>query len=121
MTWQARELRIIAHLFPSQDRTLNKTLRLWGAPLRISDALRRIKAQSVSSSLPTAASGYAHRADAGGAAAAGDLLTRFAVVLLSSVNAVMWEVYTESRFMAAVWAIIAIGFAVWMKRDVARR
>jgi hypothetical protein len=42
-------------------------------------------------------------------------------VLLSSVNAVMWEVYTESRFMAAVWAIIAIGFAVWMKRDVARR
>ena len=100
---------------------MNKALRLWGAPLRISDALRRTWAQRVSSSLPTAASGFAHRADAGGAAAAGDLLTRFAVVLLSSVNAVMWEVYTESRLMAAIWAIIAIGFAVWIKRDAARR
>ncbi|TMG86067.1 MAG: hypothetical protein E6H78_05160 [Betaproteobacteria bacterium] len=100
---------------------MNKALRLWGAPLRISDALRRIEAQSVSSSLPTAPSGFAHRADAGGAAAASDLLTKLAVVLLSSVNAVMWEVYTESRLMAAVWAMIAIGFAVWMKRDAARR
>jgi len=100
---------------------LNKALRLWGASLRISDALRRIEAQSVSSSLPTAARGFAHRADAGGAAAASDLLTKLAVVLLSSVNAVMWEVYTESRLMAAVWAMIAIGFAVWMKRDAARR
>ena len=90
-------------------------------PLRISDALRRTEAQSVSSSLPTAASGFAHRADAGGAAAASDLLTKVAVVLLSSVNAVMWEAYTESRFMAAVWAMIAIGFAVWIKRDAARR
>ena len=100
---------------------MNKTLRLWGVPLRISDALRRREAQSVGSSLRTAAGGFAHRADAGGAAAASDLLTKLAVVLLSSVNAVMWEVYTESRFMAAVWAIIAIGFAVWMKRDLARR
>ena len=121
VTRQARELRIIAHLFPPQDRTLNKTLRLWGAPLRISDALRRIEPQSVSPSLPTVARGFAHRADAGGAAAAGDLLTRFAVVLLSSINSVMWGVYTESRLMAAVWAMIAIGFAVWMKRDLARR
>jgi len=100
---------------------LNKALRLWGAPLRISDALRRIEARSVSSRLSSAASGFAHRADGGGAAAASDLLTRAAVVLLSSVNAVMWEVYTESRLMAAVWAMIAIGFAVWMKRDAARR
>jgi len=114
-------LQIIAYRFQSRDRTLNKTLRLWGVPLRISDALRRTWAQSGSSSPPTAARGFSHRADAGGAAAAGDLLTRFAVVLLSSINAVMWGVYTESRFMAAVWAMIAIGFAVWMKRDLARR
>jgi hypothetical protein len=100
---------------------LNKALRLWGAPLRISDALRLTVAQSVGSSLPTAARGFAHRADAGGASAASDLLTKFAVVLLSSVNAVMWGVYTESRPMASVWAVIAIGFVVWMKRDVARR
>ena len=100
---------------------MNKALRLWGMPLRISDALRRTEAQSVSSSLPTAAGRFAHRADAGGAAAASDLLTKVAVVLLSSVNAVMWEAYTESRFMAAIWAMIAIGFAVWIKRDAARR
>lgn len=100
---------------------MNKALRLWGTPLRISDALRRTWPQSGSSSLPTAASGFAHRADAGGAAAASDVLTKVAVVLLSSINAVMWEVYTESRLMAAVWAMIAIGFAVWIKRDAARR
>jgi hypothetical protein len=100
---------------------LNKALRLWGAPPRTCDALGPIEAQSVSSPQPTATSGFAHRADAGGAAAASDLLTKLAVVLLSSVNAVMWEVYTESRFMAAVWAMIAIAFAVWLKRDAARR
>ena len=100
---------------------MNKALRLWGAPLRISDVLRRIEAQSVSSSQPTATRGFAPRAQAGGATAVSDLLTKLAVFWLSSVNAVMWEVYTESRFMAAVWAMIAIGFAVWVKRDAARR
>ena len=57
----------------------------------------------------------------GGAAAASEILTRLAVVLLSSINAVMWEVYTESRAMGAIWAIIAIGFVVWIRRDIARR
>ena len=92
---------------------MNKTLRLWAAPLSISNALRR--------SVPTAADGFSHRADVGGAAAAGDVLTKLTVVLLSSVNALMWWVYTESRLMGAVWAMIAIGFAVCMKRDAARR
>jgi hypothetical protein len=100
---------------------VNKALRLWGVPVRISDALRRTEAQNVSPPPPTAARGFAHRADGGGAAAASDVLTKLAVVLLSSINAVMWEVYTESRFMAAVWAMIAIGFVVWIKRDAARR
>jgi hypothetical protein len=99
---------------------VNKALRLGGAPLRISDALRRTETQSVSSSPPAAAARFTHRADSGGAAAASDVLTRLAVILLSSVNAVMWEVYTESQFMAAVWAMIAIGFVVWMKRDARR-
>jgi len=71
--------------------------------------------------VPTAADGFSHRADVGGAAAAGDVLTKLTVVLLSSVNAMMWWVYTESRLMGAVWAMIAIGFAVWMKREAARR
>jgi hypothetical protein len=42
-------------------------------------------------------------------------------VLLSSVNAVMWWVYTESRLMGAVWAIVAISFAIRIKHDAARR
>jgi hypothetical protein len=78
-------------------------------------------AQSVSPLLPTAGSGFAHRADAGGAAAATDGLTKLAVVLLSSVNAAMWWVYTESRLMGAVWAIVAISFAIRIKHDAARR
>ena len=54
------------------------------------------------------------RGDVGGAAAVSNTLTRVAVVLLSSVNAVMWEVYTQSTFMAIVWALIAIAFAGWI-------
>ncbi|SRR6266567_1386274 len=100
---------------------MNKTLRLLGAPLRVSDALRRTIAQSVSPSSPMAAGGFAHRADAGGAAAASDVLTKLAVVLLSCVNAAMWWVYTESRLMGTVWATIAMAFAVWIKRDATRR
>ena len=41
--------------------------------------------------------------------------------MLSSVNAVMWEVYTEARVMGAIWAIIAIGVAIWIKRDATHR
>lgn len=98
-----------------------KGLRTWGAPVRISDLLRRIEPESVGPSVPVATGVFAHRADSGGAAAAGDVLTKLTVVLLSSVNAVMWWVYTESRFMGAVWALTAVVFAVWMKRDAARR
>jgi hypothetical protein len=96
---------------------LDNALQLTDAPQRTPDAPRRREAQSVSPS-PSARS---HRADTGGAAAASEILTRLAVVLLSSINAVMWEVYTESRTMGALWAIIAIGFVVWIRRDVARR
>ena len=98
-----------------------KALLMWGAPPRISDALRRIQPDSVSPAMPVATSVFAHRADSGSAATAGDVLTKLTVVLLSSVNAVMWWVYTESRFMGAIWALTAIVFAVWMKREAARR
>jgi hypothetical protein len=82
--------------------------------------MRRLEPQGVTpSTVPTTV--FAHRADSGGAAAAGDVLTKFTVVLLSSVNAVMWWVYTDSRFMGAVWALTAVAFAVWMKRDASRR
>jgi hypothetical protein len=49
--------------------------------------------------------------------ALGNRLLKVAVVLLSSVNAVMWEYYTESRFMAIVWLGIAIGFVYWIIDD----
>lgn len=97
-----------------------KALRIWAAPMRISDALRRLEPPDVTpATVPTSV--FAHRADSGSAAAAGDVLTKLTVVLLSSVNAVMWWVYTDSRFMGAVWALIAIVFAVWIKRDASRR
>jgi hypothetical protein len=83
--------------------------------------LQRTDPQNASFRAPTAAGESSHRADVGGAAAASDILTKLTVVLLSSVNAVMWWVYTDSRLMGVVWATIAIAFAVWMKREAARR
>ena len=51
----------------------------------------------------------------------GNDLLKFAVILLSTINAVMWEFYTESTFMAIVWVGIAIGFGVWVARDIRYR
>lgn len=91
----------------------NKAMRMYGTWLRgLPDFLGRKEAASV-----TFSQRITHRADVGGTAAASDVLTRLAVVLLSSLNAVMWEVYTEAPFMAAAWAAIAVGFAVWIRRD----
>jgi len=50
----------------------------------------------------------------------GNRLLKVAVVFLCTVNALMWEFYTESRMMAIVWAAIAVGFVVWIARDVKR-
>ena len=51
----------------------------------------------------------------------GNDLLRIAVIILSSINAVMWEFYTESTFMAVVWVAIAIGFLVWTVREIRYR
>jgi hypothetical protein len=51
---------------------------------------------------------------------ANDLL-KIVVVILTSINAVMWEFYTQSTFMALVWAAIAIAFVVWTVRDKRNR
>jgi hypothetical protein len=61
------------------------------------------------------------RGDIGGAETVGTTLTRLAVVLLSTVNAIMWEVYTESPVMAGIWLVIAIGFMVWILYDAHNR
>jgi uncharacterized membrane protein YvlD (DUF360 family) len=51
----------------------------------------------------------------------GNDLLKIAVVILSSINAVMWEFYTQSTFMAVVWAAIAVAFVVWTVRDIRYR
>ena len=62
-----------------------------------------------------------HRADTISAEEVGNVLTKFAVVFLSSINAVLWEVYTEAPVMAAVWAAIAVWFIIWIIRDARNR
>ena len=50
----------------------------------------------------------------------GDRLLKVAVVILCTINAAMWEVYTESTVMALVWAGVAVGFVVWIGKDMKR-
>lgn len=42
------------------------------------------------------------------------------VILLSTINAAMWLLYTESPVMAGLWAAIAGGFFFWILDDVRR-
>jgi hypothetical protein len=51
----------------------------------------------------------------------GESLLKFMVILLSTINASVWEVYTESRLMALVWVAIAIAFIYWMGDDMRRK
>ena len=51
----------------------------------------------------------------------GESLLKVAVILLSMVNALVWEFYTESRMMALVWVAVAIAFAYWMADDLRRK
>jgi hypothetical protein len=62
-----------------------------------------------------------HRGDISGPTTYGNTLLRIAVIILSGINAVMWEVYTESTFMAIVWTAIVVGFISWMIYDKAHR
>ena len=50
----------------------------------------------------------------------GDRLLKVAVVFLCSINAAMWELYTESTIMALLWAVNAIAFVVWIAKDIHR-
>lgn len=54
------------------------------------------------------------------ATALGERLLKVAVVILCSINAAMWEFYTESTTMALVWGAIAIAFVIWIARDMKR-
>ena len=52
--------------------------------------------------------------------AIGNRLLKLMVILLSSINALMWEYYTESRIMAIMWLGIAIAFVIWIVDDMRR-
>jgi membrane protein YdbS with pleckstrin-like domain len=49
-----------------------------------------------------------------------DRLLKVAVVILCSINAAMWELYTGAPFMAALWAATAIWFVIWIAKDIRR-
>jgi membrane protein YdbS with pleckstrin-like domain len=50
----------------------------------------------------------------------GNRLLKLMVILLCTINALMWEYYTESTIMAIVWACIAVGFVFWIADDMRR-
>lgn len=50
----------------------------------------------------------------------GNRVLKLMVILLCSINAVMWEIYTEAPLMASLWAATAIGFGFWIVDDVRR-
>jgi membrane protein YdbS with pleckstrin-like domain len=50
----------------------------------------------------------------------GDRLLKVAVVLLCTINAAMWEFYTEATLMALLWAATAIAFVIWIAKDIRR-
>jgi membrane protein YdbS with pleckstrin-like domain len=50
----------------------------------------------------------------------GNRLLKVMVILLCSINALMWKYYTESTFMAIVWVAIAIAFVAWIIDDMRR-
>jgi len=50
----------------------------------------------------------------------GNRLLKLMVILLCTVNALMWQYYTESTFMAIVWGAIAIAFVIWIVDDIRR-
>ncbi|HUH91549.1 MAG TPA: hypothetical protein VL742_00185 [Casimicrobiaceae bacterium] len=50
----------------------------------------------------------------------GERLLKVAVVLLCSINAAMWQFYTEAPLMAAVWGATAVAFVIWIAKDMRR-
>jgi hypothetical protein len=50
----------------------------------------------------------------------GNRALKLMVILLCSINAAMWEFYTESRIMALAWVAVAVAFVVWIVDDMRR-
>lgn len=52
--------------------------------------------------------------------AIGNRLLKLMVILLCSINALTWQYYTQSTFMAIVWGGVAIAFVAWIIDDMRR-
>jgi hypothetical protein len=50
----------------------------------------------------------------------GERALKLMVVLLCTINAATWFLYTESTLMGLGWAAIAVGFVVWIALDIRR-
>ena len=50
----------------------------------------------------------------------GNRALKLLVILLCTINSATWELYTESRMMAIIWAGIAIAFVAWIIDDMRR-
>jgi uncharacterized membrane protein YoaT (DUF817 family) len=50
----------------------------------------------------------------------GNRLLKVTVIILCGINAVMWELYTQSTPMALLWAATALAFVVWIVDDIRR-
>ena len=50
----------------------------------------------------------------------GTRVLKLLVILLCSINALTWELYTESRIMALMWGAIVVAFIIWLIDDARR-
>ena len=50
----------------------------------------------------------------------GNRALKLMVIFLCSINAVMWQLYTQAPLMAALWAATAVGFVFWIADDMRR-
>ena len=49
------------------------------------------------------------------------VVLKIGVIILSAINAVMWQFYTQSTSMAAIWLAISVGFAYWTVHEIRNR
>jgi len=50
----------------------------------------------------------------------GERALKLMVVLLCTINAAVWFLYTESTLMGLAWAGTALAFVVWIASDIRR-
>ena len=51
----------------------------------------------------------------------GERALKLMVVLLCTINAAIWFLYTQSTWMGLAWGGTAVGFLFWIADDIRRR